>query len=141
VTNPYAIDSPELDAALKAKGDAARRRVEADAGSGLEGALAAMQRAGVAGSGSTGAAMRGVAADQAERMGDVEAGLQGQELTGRMSLMDALNAAKERRNKNALDIYGIDSDVYGQYRDDRRAAMKGAGQVAGKIAGKLTGLG
>ncbi len=138
-TNPYEVMDPDMERALKARAEFAREEIARRSGMASEGALAAMQRAGVAGSGSTGAAMRGIAGEQTAALGGVEADLLSRDLEGRMSLMDALNLAKDRQNQAKLDIYGIRTGVYSEDKADRQRKARGVGKAAGTAVGAWAG--
>jgi len=117
-TDPTQINVPGIDTEMQQ----VRTDAGAQQGSANNAAMAALQRAGVAGGGESGNALGNIAGETQAGTAKALAGLQQQKYQEQLGLMDALNNAD-------LNKYNAESNNYLAEQSNRQAQMNGLGSA------------
>lgn len=125
-TDPTTIDTPGISQEM----NQVRTTAGQQQGAENNAAMAALQRAGVAGGSEAGNALGNIAGQTALQTGQALSGLQQQQFKEQMGLMDALNQA-------ALYKYGLESKNNLGEQQQRYGEDQQTGQVGGNLIGSL----
>ena len=122
-TDPTQIATPGISQEMQQ----VKTNAGAQAGAANNGAMAALQRAGVAGGSEAGNALGNIAGQSAAGVAQGEAGLQNQQFQEQESLMNSLNQAK-------TNLYGTTEQGQLGQNAQGNQALQGIGQIAALAA-------